>query len=42
MSLGLFKTDKSFDQNRILISDRDKSKKWVENLFENIKYDVIK
>ncbi len=42
MSFGLFKNDKSFDQNRILISDNEKSKNWAENLFENIKYDVIK
>lgn len=42
MSLGLFKNDGSFDQNRILISDNQKSHKWAENLFENIKSDVIK
>ena len=42
MSLGLFKNDGSFDQNRILISDSEKSQKWANNLFENIKHDVIK
>ena len=42
MSLGLFKDDGSFDQNRILICDSEKSQKWAETLFENIKHDVIK
>lgn len=42
MSLGLFKNDGSFDQNRILISDSEKSQEWAKNLFENIKHDVIK
>lgn len=37
MSLGLFKNDGSFDQNRILISSTEKSQKWAENLFETIK-----
>ena len=42
MSLGLFKDDGSFDQNRILISDNEKSQRWAEALFENLKNDVIK
>ena len=42
MSFGLFKNDESFDQNRILISNTKKSKTWAEELFENIKCDVIK
>ena len=42
MSLGLFKDDGSFDQNRILISESEKSKRWAENLFETVKCDVIK
>ena len=42
MSLGLFKNDDSFDQNRILISEAEKSQKWAENLFETIKGEVIK
>lgn len=42
MSLGLFKNDDSFDQNRILISKTEKSQKWAENLFETIKCEVIK
>ncbi len=42
MSFGLFKNDESFDQNRILISDSEKSQAWADNLFKNIKYDVIK
>ncbi len=42
MSFGLFKNDESFDQNRILISNTKKSQDWAKNLFENIKYDVIK
>ncbi|MEE1128631.1 MAG: transcriptional regulator FilR1 domain-containing protein [Methanobrevibacter sp.] len=37
MSLGLFKSDGSFDQNRILISSSKKSQKWANNLFTNIK-----
>lgn len=41
MSLGLFKDDGSFDQNRILISENKKSQKWARNLFETIKGDVI-
>ncbi len=41
MSLGLFKNDGSFDQNRILISNSDSSKYWAENLFEHVKNSVI-
>ena len=37
MSLGLFKNDGSFDQNRILVSDDKNSLKWANELFENIK-----
>ena len=33
----LFKNDKSFDQNRILICNSDKSKNWAGELFKNIK-----
>lgn len=36
MSLGLFKNDGSFDQNRILISKSEKSLFWAKNLFETI------
>lgn len=36
MSLGLFKNDGSFDQNRILISENEKSLFWANNLFETI------
>ena len=42
MSLGLFKDDGSFDQNRILISENEKSQRWAMTLFETIKGDVIK
>ena len=42
MSLGLFKTDGSFDQNRILISDNINSKIWAEDLFKHIKMQVKK
>ena len=41
MSLGLFKTDGSFDQNRILISKDEKSYEWAEDLFEYVKDMVI-
>ena len=41
MSLGLFKNDGSFDQNRILISDNPHSKNWAEPLFEHVKKQVI-
>lgn len=37
MSLGLFKNDGSFDQNRILISDDPKSYAWAEELFKHVK-----
>ena len=36
MSLGLFKNDGSFDQNRILISENEKSLFWANNLFETL------
>ena len=37
MSLGLFKNDNSFDQNRILISQHESSHKWAEELYEHVK-----
>ena len=40
MSLGLFKTDGSFDQNRILISNNVNSNIWAEELFEHMKMQV--
>lgn len=40
MSLGLFKNDGSFDQNRLLISKSEESQFWAENLFETIKQEV--
>ena len=42
MSLGLFKNDGSFDQNRILISDDEKSHEWANELFKHVKHMVIK
>lgn len=42
MSLGLFKNDGSFDQNRILISEDKKSHEWAEELFKHVKHMVIK
>lgn len=42
MSLGLFKNDGSFDQNRILISNDDKSHDWACELFEHVKHMVVK
>ena len=42
ISLGLFKDDGSFDQNRILISDNPKSKLWADELFEHVKKQVTK
>ncbi|MBQ6627281.1 MAG: DUF1724 domain-containing protein [Methanobrevibacter sp.] len=42
MSLGLFKNDGSFDQNRILISDDEKSHEWAEELYKHVKHMVIK
>lgn len=41
MSMGLFKNDGSFDQNRLLISNNQKSREWAEELFENIKGSMI-
>ena len=41
MNLGLFKSDGSYDQNRILKSDTQESIKWANNLFETIKTKVI-
>jgi len=40
MSLGLFKNDGSFDQNRILISEAAKSLEWANELFEHVKKEV--
>lgn len=37
MSLGLFKNDGSFDQNRILVSNNQKSIDWACELFQDIK-----
>lgn len=42
ISLGLFKNDGSFDQNRILISDNHKSNVWARELFEHVKKQVTK
>ena len=41
MNLGLFKSDGSYDQNRILNSNTQESIKWANNLFETIKMKVI-
>ncbi|MCQ2972350.1 MAG: DUF1724 domain-containing protein [archaeon] len=41
MSLGLFKNDGSFDQNRLLTSQNEKSVIWANNLFEKIEERVI-
>lgn len=41
MSLGLFKNDGSFDQNRILISSNKRSIKWGEKLFQDIKNNMV-
>jgi predicted transcriptional regulator len=41
MSLGLFKNDGSFDQNRILISNNVQSRNWAEELFRYIKNQVV-
>ncbi len=41
ISLGLFRIDGSFDQNRILISDNEKSRLWAREVFEHIKRQVI-
>lgn len=40
ISLGLFKNDGSFDQNRILISNNPKSYAWAAELFEHVKKQV--
>lgn len=40
MSLGLFKNDGSFDQNRILISNDIKSYEWADELFKHVKHMV--
>ena len=40
MSLGLFKNDGSFDQNRLLISKSKEAQLWAENLFESVKQQV--
>ena len=40
MSLGLFKNDGSFDQNRILVSNDPQSNKWAKDLFKHIRYQV--
>lgn len=37
MSLGLFKEDGTFDQNKILVSENKKAIKWANELFEAIK-----
>ena len=41
MNLGLFKNDGSYDQNRILNSNSEKSIKWANRLFETIKEGAI-
>ncbi len=41
MSLGLFKNDGSFDQNRILISKDKKAHDWAEELFRYVRNRVI-
>ncbi|WP_296807141.1 winged helix-turn-helix domain-containing protein [uncultured Methanobrevibacter sp.] len=41
MNLGLFKTDGSYDQNRILNSNTPESVKWANDLFETMKMKVI-
>ncbi len=41
ISLGLFRIDGSFDQNRILISDNQKSRLWAMEVFEHIKRQAI-
>ena len=40
MSLGLFKNDGSFDQNRVLVSSDEQSHEWAEELFNHIKKQV--
>lgn len=41
MNLGLFKNDGSYDQNRLLTSTNEKSIAWANNLYENIRDEVI-
>lgn len=41
MSLGLFKSDGSFDQNRILISEDAQSHDWAEELFKHVRERVM-
>ena len=41
MNLGLFKNDGSYDQNRILNSNSEKSIQWANRLFETIKEGAI-
>lgn len=40
MSLGLFKNDGSFDQNRVLVSNDEQSHEWAEELFNHVKKQV--
>lgn len=40
MSLGLFKNDGSFDQNRVLVSSDSQSYRWAEELFNHVKKQV--
>lgn len=40
MSLGLFKNDGSFDQNRVLVSNDEQSHEWAEELFNHVKRQV--
>lgn len=40
MSLGLFKNDGSFDQNRILISNDLNAYEWADELFKHVKHMV--
>ncbi|MBR5504197.1 MAG: DUF1724 domain-containing protein [Methanobrevibacter sp.] len=35
VSIGLFKKDGSYDQSRLLISDKKEAVKWAENIFES-------
>lgn len=40
MSLGLFKNDGSFDQNRVLVSSDRQSYNWAQDLFNHVKKQV--
>jgi predicted transcriptional regulator len=40
MSLGLFKNDGSFDQNRVLVSSDKQSYNWAQDLFNHVKKQV--